>query len=183
MSQDEQVILPTHDDAEPQEVLHDSDSEEDSAQPLNYADAIALVYDLVDEEHCPEQPLSKRKRVKSLVELGQVSDSAGLPMLPHSSTVKSMAEDLECNSGLELSKKGSFVPQKYRKQQGNRSYKVHTEFWPTSNPVLEKDSQKVRLTPSKLPAPIVSATLIHSLVERPRQVVPWHLTYIFFLLH
>ncbi|MES9882651.1 MAG: hypothetical protein ABW185_17430 [Sedimenticola sp.] len=136
---------------------------------LNYADAITAVYALVnDENHCPSQPHPKA-RVRSLLELEEPQFDSGLPMLPHSSTVKAMADNLETDSGLELNKTGTYVPKDFLRRLAPRSYRVHTEHWPVKNPKLDSDAQKVGIHGSC--PPTVTQVLAESLESRARGMV------------
>ncbi len=117
------------------ETVENADDFEDEAPALTYADAIATVYRLIsDVEHCTSQPAPK-PRVRSLLEREDEPIDFDIPTLPHSSTVKAMADSLEKDSGLDLTKKGSLITKEFLKRLGPRSYKVHTENWPIRNPL------------------------------------------------
>ncbi len=151
------------------ETVENADDFEDETPALTYADAIATVYRLIkDEEHCPTQPLPK-PRVRSLLEREDEPIDFDIPTLPHSSTVKAMADSLEKDSGLDLTKTGSLITKEFLKRLGPRSYKVHTENWPIRNPPLDRDATKVGIRTSSTNT--IPPQLSESLESRSRSMV------------
>ncbi len=80
-----------------------------------------------------------------------------------------MADSLEKDSGLDLTKTGSCITKEFLKRLGPRSYKVHTENWPIRNPPIDRDATKVWIRTSSTHT--IPSQLSESLESRSRSMV------------